>query len=279
MELGRLTIGQMAKINAVTIQTLRLYDREGLLKPLIVDENTSYRYYHINQSARLDMIQYMKDYGMTLRKIKEHIKHKNVEDTVEFLKKRFVEIDQEIQSLKYNQKEIGRAIENYQRYENLPKNHQIFIEYIGERYIFKHQSEKNYFDQDGYGYELLLHELKKALIFKKLPLTYYRNVGTIMRKENMNPGNLLSDEAFVLVDENFRDSEDVERIPPGMYISMCSGDFYEEIELAERLIAEIEKRDLEIVGDYICEVITEFPAFRENVREMFFKIQIPIRFK
>lgn len=279
MELGRLTIGQMAKINAVTIQTLRLYDREGLLKPLIVDENTGYRYYHINQSARLDMIQYMKDYGLTLRKIKEHIKHNSVEDTVEFLKKRFVEIDQEILGLKYNQKEIGRAIENYQRYESLPKNHQIFIEYIGERYIFKHQSEKNYFDQDGYGYELLLHELKKALISKKLPLTYYRNVGTIMRKENMNPGNLLSDEAFVLVDENFMDSEDVERIPPGMYISMCSGDFYEEMELAERLIAEIGKQDLEIVGDYICEVITEFPAFRENVREMFFKIQIPIRFK
>lgn len=279
MELGKLTIGQMAKINAVTIQTLRLYDREGLLKPLIVDESTGYRYYHINQSARLDMIQYMKDYGLTLRKIKEHIKHKNVEDTVEFLKKRYVEIDQEIQDLKYNQKEIGRALENYQRYENLPKNHQIFVEYVGERYIFKHQSEKNYFDQDGCGYELLLHELKKALISKKLPLTYYRNVGTIMRKENINPGNLLSDEAFVLVDENFRDSEDVERIPPGMYISMCSGDFYEEMELAERLIVEIEKRDLEIVGDYICEVITEFPAFRENIRDMFFKIQIPIRFK
>jgi DNA-binding transcriptional MerR regulator len=279
MELDKLTIGQMAKINAVSIQALRLYDREGLLKPLIVDESSGYRYYHINQSARLDMIQYMKDYGLTLRKIKEHIKHKNVEDTVEFLKKRYVEIDQEIEALKYNQKEIGRAIENYQRYENLPKDNQIFIEYVGERYIFIHQAEKNYFDQDGYGYELLLHELKKALICKKLPLTYYRNVGTIMRKENIKPGNLLCNEAFVLVDENFRDNEDVERIPPGMYISMCSDDFYEEMELAERLIAEIEERDLEIIGDYICEVITEFPAFRENIRDMFFKIQIPIRFK
>ncbi|MEL7655539.1 MAG: MerR family transcriptional regulator, partial [Bacillota bacterium] len=105
MELDKLTIGQMAKINAVTIQTLRLYDREGLLKPLVVGENTGYRYYHINQSARLDMIQFMKDYGLTLRKIKNHIEHKNVEDTVAFLKKRFVEIDQEIQQLKYNQRE------------------------------------------------------------------------------------------------------------------------------------------------------------------------------
>lgn len=279
MELDKLTIGQMAKINAVTIQTLRLYDKEGLLKPLIVDHQTGYRYYHINQSARLDMIHFMKDYGLTLRKIKEHIEHKNVEDTVEFLIKRFAEINQEVEQLKYKQKEIARAIENYQRYENLPKDNQIFIEYIGERYLFIHQSEKNYFDQDGYGYELLMHELKKALIYKKLPLTYYRNVGTIMRKESMNPGSLYCDEAFVLVDENFRDIDDVERIPARMYISMCSGNFYEEIDLAERLIAETKKRGLEIAGDYICEVITEFPAFKENVRDIFFKIQIPIKYK
>jgi len=279
MDLAKLTIGQMAQINAVSIQTLRLYDREGLLKPLIVDESTGYRYYHINQSARLDMIQFMKDYGLTLRKIKDHIKHNSIEDTVDFLKKRFVDIDQEIERLKYNQREIGRAIEDYHRYENYPKDHQIFIEYIGERYLYKHQSKKNYFDQDGYGYELMLHELKKDLIFKKLPLTYYRNVGTIMRKENMKRGSFLCNEAFVFVDENFCDNEDVERIPAGMYISMCSDDFYTEIEQAEQLVEEIEKRELEIVGDYICEVITEFPAFKENIRDMFFKIQIPIRFK
>ncbi len=267
----------MAKINAVTIQTLRLYDREGLLKPLIVDDSTGYRYYHVNQSARLDMIQYMKDYGLTLKKIKEHIEHKSAEDTVTFLKKRFLEIDEEISRLRYNQREIGRTIENYQRYENLPKNHQIFTEYIGERYVFVHQSDKNYFDQNGY--EILLHELKKALVNKKIPVTFYRNVGTIMRKESMLAGNLFCNEAFVLVDENFKNYADVETIHAGMYLSVCSGNFYEEYELAEKLIEEIAKKDLEIIGDYVCEVITEFPAFKENERDMFFKLQVPIRFR
>ena len=279
MNLGKLTIGQMAQINAVSVQTLRLYDKKGLLKPLVVDESTGYRYYHINQSARLDMIQYMKDYGMTLRQIRDHIEKKSLEDTVVFLKKRYEEIGGEIEFLKYNQKEIGHAIDNYERYVNLPKEHQIFIEYVGERFVFKHQSNKNYFDIDGYGYELLLHELKKAMIYNKLPLTYYRNVGTIMRKENMNHGNLVSNEAFVLVDSNFKDHEDVERIPAQLYISMCSNNFYEEMELAERLITETEIRGLDIIGDYICEVITEFPAFKEDVRDMFFKIQIPIKFR
>ena len=70
MNLQRLTIGQMAKLNQISQQTLRLYDREGLLTPMITDPHTGYRYYHIIQSARLDMIQYMKASGMTLKQIR-----------------------------------------------------------------------------------------------------------------------------------------------------------------------------------------------------------------
>ena len=43
MDLQRLTIGQMAKLNRISQQTLRLYDREGLLTPMITDPNTGYR--------------------------------------------------------------------------------------------------------------------------------------------------------------------------------------------------------------------------------------------
>ena len=43
MDLQRLTIGQMAKLNRISQQTLRLYDREGLLRPMIIDPHTGYR--------------------------------------------------------------------------------------------------------------------------------------------------------------------------------------------------------------------------------------------
>ena len=51
-----LTIGQMAALNHISAQTLRLYDREGLLKPEYQDPANGYRYYHIDQCAQLDMI-------------------------------------------------------------------------------------------------------------------------------------------------------------------------------------------------------------------------------
>ena len=61
----------MAKLNNVTEQTLRLYDKMGLFKPAYVDEHNGYRLYDIGQSARLDIIQYLKNLGMTLKEIKE----------------------------------------------------------------------------------------------------------------------------------------------------------------------------------------------------------------
>ena len=63
-------IGEFSKINHISIPTLRLYDELGILKPIYVDKESNYRYYSINQNARLDMIQYMKELNMSLSEIK-----------------------------------------------------------------------------------------------------------------------------------------------------------------------------------------------------------------
>ena len=44
-----LTIGQMAELNHVSSQTLRLYDKKGLLSPAYQGESNGYRYYHVDQ--------------------------------------------------------------------------------------------------------------------------------------------------------------------------------------------------------------------------------------
>lgn len=42
-----LSISELAKLRQVTTETLRYYDRIGLLKPVYVDPETNYRYYSI----------------------------------------------------------------------------------------------------------------------------------------------------------------------------------------------------------------------------------------
>ena len=43
MKNNRLSIGQMAELNHTTLATLRLYDENGLLKPVNVDPTNGYR--------------------------------------------------------------------------------------------------------------------------------------------------------------------------------------------------------------------------------------------
>jgi DNA-binding transcriptional MerR regulator len=95
----KLTISQMAKANNISEQTLRLYDKIGLLKPECVNEQTGYRYYSITQSACLDMIQYMKALGMSLGQIKEQLDLNNISLIEKLLLCQNTRIDRQIENL------------------------------------------------------------------------------------------------------------------------------------------------------------------------------------
>jgi len=65
-----LTIGKLAKQAGVGIETIRFYERQGLLNtPARTDAN--YRVYDSREISRLRFIRRAKDLGFTLREIKE----------------------------------------------------------------------------------------------------------------------------------------------------------------------------------------------------------------
>lgn len=64
-----LKIGEFARVGQVSIATLRHYDECGLLKPNALDPDTCYRYYTLDQLARLNRILALKDLGFPLEQI------------------------------------------------------------------------------------------------------------------------------------------------------------------------------------------------------------------
>ena len=275
MDRQRLTIGQMAQLNQVSEQALRLYDRNGLLRPAFTDAVTGYRYYHIGQSARLDLIQYLKASGMTLRQIGSLLNGDAPGKIQSLLAVQLAAIDGEIDRLQKARSAVTRNLENFRRYEALPKDGVPFLQFMEDRYLYPHACKENFFDQDGAGYEYMLRQLKGHLLSNNIPLSYFSNIGTLIRKARLSRGELYSNEVFLFVD-GLAVAENVETVPPGMYLCVCSDDFYAEAENAKRLLAEIEARGYHILGDYLCEVIMEFPAEEFHKRHMFYKIQIPV---
>ncbi|CAM4196578.1 MerR family DNA-binding transcriptional regulator [Paenibacillus tarimensis] len=65
------SIGETAKINNVSVQALRHYDKIGLLKPSYVNEDSGYRYYSLDQFIYLDIIKYAKIFGIPLKEVRD----------------------------------------------------------------------------------------------------------------------------------------------------------------------------------------------------------------
>ena len=49
-------IGEFSKMSKATIKALRYYEKEGLLKPAFINQNTSYRYYESSQLVEVSKI-------------------------------------------------------------------------------------------------------------------------------------------------------------------------------------------------------------------------------
>ena len=277
MDLQKLTIGQMAELNHISEQTLRLYDREGLLKPRYTDEKTGYRYYHITQSARLDLIQNMKVYGMTLRRIRAFLDDNDADSLQKLLLEQAAHVNVRIEQLSRSRAAILRTLDNFKRYEAMPRNGEIFVEFIPERHIYRYTCDVNYFDQDEIGYEYMLRQMKQHLVNNNMPLSYFSNIGTIIRKEQLLSGTMFSNEVFLFVDGK-DEAHGSELIPAATYVCLCSSEFSREEENVRRLMDYVRSRGCQVTGDYLCEVIIDFPVLEFDKRQMFYKTQIPVRF-
>lgn len=275
--MDRLTIGQMAKLNHISEQTLRLYDRMDLLKPSNVNDENGYRYYDIKQCARLDMIQYMKSLGMTLKDIKENLDKNDLSLIKSILQKKSDHIDGQIRELKYQKRAIERTIESYDRYESSPPDGVISIEYIGKRIMYCIDAGINFYEYDIDVYESILRKLKMSLISDDLPQIYFCNAGTVLRKERLVKHEFVSTEVFVFVDKNYVKEELTVQVPANTYLCIYCNRFDKEKEYIERLLSEVEKNKYTIAGDYICEVLTDLPVFEQYERSMFLRLQVPVK--
>ena len=69
------TIGELAKYQNISKQTLIYYDKIGLFLPAYVDPENGYRYYTAKQIDYLDTILIMKEMGFSLNAIRQRMKN------------------------------------------------------------------------------------------------------------------------------------------------------------------------------------------------------------
>ena len=116
------SVGEAAKAAHTTSETLRHYDRIGLVKPSKKDEWTNYRYYTEQDIVRLNTVRALQLMDLSLQEIKKVLEYDDLEKIVEFLAKAEKKAD-ENQKLSWQKKKKKK---NYRlgkiSTEFLPKN-------------------------------------------------------------------------------------------------------------------------------------------------------------
>ena len=158
-----LKIGDFAWLSQVTVETLRHYDRIGLLRPVRLDQFTGYRYYSLEQLPRLNRILALKDLGLPLEKIGLMLDQEVSADEIRgILEVKQVELEQQVQEV---QTRLARVAARLKQMEGRTSDLEILIKTAKAQRIASMRETITSWDQEIVGptFNRMFGEVEKYL--------------------------------------------------------------------------------------------------------------------
>lgn len=175
------SVGEVARAVQVTTETLRHYDRIGLVKPSKKDDLTNYRYYTAEDIVRINTVCALQQMDLPLKKIKEVLEFDDLEKIINFLIEAEKRADEKIELLNYSKAKIQLAKSDY---ENKLRGHfqteGTIIKYFPQRVImlsdtFVTPTLDNLWNYLGHFYDTIDPQLKDQFTFEDLAGIYTEN--------------------------------------------------------------------------------------------------------
>ncbi len=275
------SINEISKIFGVSKQTLRYYDKIGLLKPGYVDASNNYRYYYYEQFFEMSLIIQLKDLGVSLKEIKEYMQYSKITKLEEVLTVEAKYLDDKINDLKLMQQQIQFVLEKIEKMNSKDIITECYVEYIEER--FQYKVEETFEMKDLYNN---MRELYTSFINEILEI---KGLNKLNRKEvllTINKNCLLNKDCFkyesigFLLDLNPREA----KLNNGLFTTIDSNYYaithhlggYSTIGKSyNKLIDYIEENNYSIIGSSIEKAIISVAHTRDS-NNYITEIQIPI---
>ena len=269
-----LKIGEMAELGHISTQALRLYANNHLLEPEYLDPSSGYRYYTLRQCAQLDFINALKSCEMKLSDIRDLFSVYETDRLADSLHMQYEKLDEQIRRLTISRANLQRIEKNLRLLNSLPPLGQPYFEYFEERTTDVQKTPFDFFAEGMRGYEKMIRHMQNYMYDHHLPPSYFVNIGTMVKKDDFEQMHLRSDLAFVFTDSLYPAADTILILPQGMYMCVVCDQAEQEIQYAGLLRKEIDRQNMRVNGDYICEVLSQFP-FNDSGR-LYFRIQVPV---
>ncbi|MBW9146326.1 MerR family transcriptional regulator [Clostridium sp. CM027] len=240
------SIGEMSKLQNISVQTLRYYDKIGLLKPSYVDEKSRYRYYSAKHFVILNSIKQCKAMGLSLDEIKELIENYTSFDSIlNIISKQKEMIDTKIKDLnavKNNISFLEKRIKNSLK-EGI---NDVFIKYNKERKFKKYNNTKRYTEEFEINLSEILVSMEQKYSSSIKELAFAVSYEDIKKYNELIYNNMLIN-GFECVTND----DNLITLPKGEYITLNFDDDYNDTsKYYKSLIEYIDRNNIEVSGDF-----------------------------
>lgn len=128
-------IGKAAELTGLTSETLRHYDRIGLVSPREKDKWTGYRYYSQEEVVRLRTIQALRLMDLSLQEIKEILELRDLEQVITRFKRAEESAERKIAELQAAKAKIRLARMDYEKKLRASRQSDTFVQRLPKRRI------------------------------------------------------------------------------------------------------------------------------------------------
>lgn len=262
-----LSISQFAKLRGVTTETLRHYDRIGLLSPFYIDPETGYRYYSVLQYEQLGTIKELRSLDFSLDEIKDFFEQRSVEHSLEILKTHRDKVHEELVKLKAEEEAMDQKIRFIRSLPPHSKNMQPKIKREPERYYITNDVITDSEEGLGYSYSAL----ESKLISEVSPILASDRMGVIpeFNEDDMSVCNRWT--AFIFLKNK---TKKCRTFAGGTYASIFSNTWPHIKKPFEVLKEYVKRNNYRITGRPLIFFVIDITIAAAN--EFTFCIQVPV---
>jgi len=276
--MSKLTIGQLATLKQISVQTLRYYDKIGLLVPQYVNKETKYRYYDISQCAKLDLILYLKQMGFQLSYIQKQMEIEDIDLALKTSTKQLEIIKNKIIELNDLKSSIETCITNYNnnlKFINLSESTRVIKEHFPQRNIFYYQPVIPGESQEAFHQNLW--NLQRLADMRQIKVFSQYQFCLLFPKESVEDNTFVASKIGYFLNGQPKFEDNVENIPEGDFLCTYFENYIEEKKNRQVLLKYLNDNNLQIAGYYIWEVVADLPVFIKGERKLLFRSQVYIR--
>lgn len=263
-----ISITQFAKLRKVTTETLRHYDRIGLLKPTC--KKNGIRYYSVLQYEKLGTIKELQQLGMSLKEIQEYFQNRNIDMTYQLLVKKQKELTAKIEEMKKLQYTVEKKIDFLNCLKNTP---------ISDAVTEKIIPHRKFVYIDDYIYDDTQLSYSAMQLENLLPKEDYLPIFATNRYAGIiEPDEIYKDEPAAKVAIEVQDDTMLDNtIDIDEHLYVCTyniGDFFDRSSALNRLKEHIVEKGYSITGNIIQMSWVDYAI---SDYEMSYEFQIPVR--